>query len=376
MFELKKQYMKNFRNDKAKIPNRLKSIFGEKGKIRKETTIYFIEECAYWYLHPSGKPVRAPGHSERIKGSENGWRIDYGANTFLVGKAIERCKKTILDYIENIKFEKVKPEDLDKIKIDILNNVSSSVSNYGNAAYRTYPVENGHMKFGVQSICVDNFSEIFLQKTKINEFIEKYSAINKIEANTEKAIEAFQNIIDCQSTGELPRDYNYFIDEFKKKNPEINIKNTYFKKFNKLILYFKNNKLIETNEINGKAMVVSIKKTPIGLGKKSKKIYKKGLQSGLNYEKIDYMIQTLELANLILGNKHMDLKGKNIFFASLAKSIVKNGYDIKELEAGIIYLLRAKFKIALQENPDPILGNEAVQVATKILSMAGFSLND
>ncbi len=59
----------------------------------------FVRSTAWWIGHPSG-PVRAPNHAGRIYKSHHGWAIKFGANTFLVGKAIERCRNKINDFFE------------------------------------------------------------------------------------------------------------------------------------------------------------------------------------------------------------------------------------------------------------------------------------
>jgi hypothetical protein len=60
----------------------------------------FIRATAWWLTHSSGSPVRAPGHANRITKSHHGWVVDFGANTFLVGKAIERCRNILNDYLD------------------------------------------------------------------------------------------------------------------------------------------------------------------------------------------------------------------------------------------------------------------------------------
>jgi|ERR1700736_4778654 hypothetical protein len=35
------------------------------------------------------------GHADRVRMSRHGWAIDFGANSFLIGKAIQRCRNVI-----------------------------------------------------------------------------------------------------------------------------------------------------------------------------------------------------------------------------------------------------------------------------------------
>lgn len=61
----------------------------------------FIKASAWWLAHSSGMPVKAPKHADRIYKSHHGWAIDFGANTFLVGKAVDRCRKKISEFLNN-----------------------------------------------------------------------------------------------------------------------------------------------------------------------------------------------------------------------------------------------------------------------------------
>ena len=64
----------------------------------KATAERFIRELAWWLTHASGRPVPAPGHADRLYMSEHGWAVDFGGNSFLVGRAIERCTSALDQY--------------------------------------------------------------------------------------------------------------------------------------------------------------------------------------------------------------------------------------------------------------------------------------
>lgn len=54
----------------------------------------FIRKSAWWLKHYR-RPVRAPKHAKRLYLSDHGWAVDFGGNSFLVGKAIEPCSADI-----------------------------------------------------------------------------------------------------------------------------------------------------------------------------------------------------------------------------------------------------------------------------------------
>jgi len=73
-----------------------KEAVGQERERDKKMAERFIRASAWWLTHSSYRPVRAPRHAEHLYMSHHGWAVDFGANTFLVGKAIERCR-VILD---------------------------------------------------------------------------------------------------------------------------------------------------------------------------------------------------------------------------------------------------------------------------------------
>lgn len=74
----------------------------------------FIKHTTWWHSHSSGHPVRAPNHSKYVYMSGHGWTISFGANFFLVGKAIERSNNDINKYIDET--AKGSIPDIEKLK--------------------------------------------------------------------------------------------------------------------------------------------------------------------------------------------------------------------------------------------------------------------
>jgi hypothetical protein len=60
----------------------------------------FIRRATWWHSHSSGSPVRAGGFANRINGTNGDWRVKFGANSFLVGRAILQCNEMIRQYID------------------------------------------------------------------------------------------------------------------------------------------------------------------------------------------------------------------------------------------------------------------------------------
>lgn len=129
----------------------------------------FIRNTAWWIGHPSG-PVHAPKHADRIYKSHHGWAIDFGANTFLVGKAIERCRNKIDEF-----FEQAAKGQL-PLKSDVKNalkqQVSGAVANNDGYEYSGYyPIESRDLIFGTQSIDVEDAANFIIRESGIEELL-------------------------------------------------------------------------------------------------------------------------------------------------------------------------------------------------------------
>lgn len=130
----------------------------------------FIEDTAWWLTHSSGFPVRAPGHAERIYKSSHGWTIDFGANSFLVGKAIERCKDAINDILRDASHGKIplKSEVTPLLKLMICGSVATK-DGYEYVGF--YPLEKDKLVFGAQAIDVMDGINFILNHTGVMELL-------------------------------------------------------------------------------------------------------------------------------------------------------------------------------------------------------------
>ena len=158
-----------------KIRQRLQHFSKTAGirSVDEATAKLFIRESVWWLTHSSGWPVRAPGFQNRVYGSSPDWKVDFGANTFLVGRAIQRCLNTIEDAVERInKGENVSYEETwSKMSY----NIRGAVANYSGYEYEGYYSAIGAygMIFGAQSINISDFIQCAMRLTDFKSIFVK-----------------------------------------------------------------------------------------------------------------------------------------------------------------------------------------------------------
>jgi hypothetical protein len=133
----------------------------------KEMAKRFIRASAWWLTHSSYRPVRAPGHADRLYMSHHGWAVDFGGNSFLVGKAIERCR-TIL---EQCRDEAARGQVLSRSDIEarLKKAISGAVANSIGEEYQGYyPITNDDLlKFGAQGIGADDGAIFMIEESDL-----------------------------------------------------------------------------------------------------------------------------------------------------------------------------------------------------------------
>ena len=96
--------------------------------------------------------------------------MDFGANTFLIGKAIERCNNEINKYIDAAAQGDI--PDLDELKSKLKMHIRGAVANNDGYEYEGYyPLEGQDMMFGAQSIDINDGVEYVLQKSGVSELL-------------------------------------------------------------------------------------------------------------------------------------------------------------------------------------------------------------
>jgi len=138
--------------------------------IPRDVAERFIAATAWWLTHSSGQPIRAPGHADRIYMSDHGWAVDFGANTFLVGKAIERCRNALNEFLDEAASGRIPL--LKEVKNTLKHHVSGAVANIDGYEYQGYyPIDNRDLVFGAQSIDVEDAANFIISESGVAELL-------------------------------------------------------------------------------------------------------------------------------------------------------------------------------------------------------------
>jgi hypothetical protein len=128
----------------------------------------FIRATAWWLTHSSGSPVPAPGHADRIYKSEHGWAVDFGANTFLVGVAIERCRSAVNKYLDLAAAGEIPA--LGDLKAELKQHISGAVANADGYEYEGYyPITGTELVFGAQAIDVEDGAKFIVSEAGVSD---------------------------------------------------------------------------------------------------------------------------------------------------------------------------------------------------------------
>lgn len=146
---------KKYRKELKKIISSLNCL-SKNNEVPLHIAEIFIKSSTWWFKHPSGRPVRAPNHQKNIYSSKSGWSINFGWNTFLISKAILRCRKTLEEFLAKADDDKIEPFHslCRKLRLDICGAVEIQGKEY--PGY--YPLEShDDMVFGSSSISTRDF---------------------------------------------------------------------------------------------------------------------------------------------------------------------------------------------------------------------------
>jgi hypothetical protein len=137
------------------------------GEVSRATAQDFIRRTIWWPKHPY-RPCRPEGFADRVGGSGGDWRRKLGANTFLVGRAIRRCRQTIESVIaaalggDTLTYQEL----LARLRRDVQGAVENSQGEEYNGYY---PVDGqNRMNFGVHAIDVDAFVNMFAERLPLS----------------------------------------------------------------------------------------------------------------------------------------------------------------------------------------------------------------
>jgi len=167
LVELRRRLAKKQRATVKKLKRRAPWLKREE-TVPLELAERFIQASAWWLTHSSGWPISAPGHADNIYKSHHGWSVDFGANTFLVGKAVERCKTVLNEYFDAACTGRIPL--LSEVISSLKRQISGSVANRdGNEYAGYYPVDNNRLIFGAQSIDVEDAAKFIIDESGAGE---------------------------------------------------------------------------------------------------------------------------------------------------------------------------------------------------------------
>ena len=141
--------------------------------ISKELAQDFIRKSCWWLTHSSGSPIRAPGYADRMYlDKRHGWAVVFGANTFLVGKALERSSRKLKQFLDAAVSGAEPPtEDL---KRDLRYAIAGAVANRdGNEYEGHYPINGNELTFGAHAIDLDNAVSYLIAKVDIERLLQE-----------------------------------------------------------------------------------------------------------------------------------------------------------------------------------------------------------
>ena len=143
----------------AEVKAKLGLLCDERGRVPDELAESLIAGSAIWVSHPSG-PCHAPGHAKRVTGSDRGFAIRFGANTFNITVAVQRCCETI----KQATAEWAKDRPLTRITLykQLREKLQGSVEGHNGSEYRRYPIDGGRLVFGGTAIDTGDFLEYLL----------------------------------------------------------------------------------------------------------------------------------------------------------------------------------------------------------------------
>lgn len=158
--------------------SRLKKL-GSDQSVPRKIAEEFVKSTAYWIDHPCGTRW-SPGDACHLYGSDPDWCI-YAGNTFVVGRAILRCRKILKEFLAHA--IKGVALDFETLRGRLKDAVRMSVKNCNGAEYSLFPVKKGiydehdqylaveYMKFGTHGIFIGEFVDKILQEVGVESIL-------------------------------------------------------------------------------------------------------------------------------------------------------------------------------------------------------------
>ncbi len=135
----------------------------------RELAEQFIRASCWWMTHSSGKPVRAARFADRIRlDPEHGWAVDFGANAFLVEKALRRSAKQVDKFLGAL--DAGASFDLKRLRKDLRSAISGAVANANGYEYAGYyPIDGNDLVFGAHVIDLEHAIDFLCDELNVDE---------------------------------------------------------------------------------------------------------------------------------------------------------------------------------------------------------------
>lgn len=131
------------------------------GSIPLSTARGLIRAATWWLTHSSGHPVRAPGHDYRLQRLDWGWSIEFGANHFLVGRALQRSAPILMEGFNLLRDNKFPNEKYFVQHVKAV--IPTCVANYNADLYEKYATTRGRLIFGAQAVDVSEAANYIIR---------------------------------------------------------------------------------------------------------------------------------------------------------------------------------------------------------------------
>lgn len=154
------------------------------GDIPVTTARGLVRASAWWLSHPSGNPVRAPRHASRLEKQEWGWSLEFGANHFLVGRAIQRASPILCEGLNVLRHGKFLNEK--HLVLEIKNALPSCVANYKGDEYESYASRRGRLIFGTQAVDTTDAARFLIQASGLAKHVINFPAVPGNKASPTK----------------------------------------------------------------------------------------------------------------------------------------------------------------------------------------------
>lgn len=144
---------------KVNLRSRLAKLCDKHGRVSEALAVELIKESVWWETHPSGS-IQAPGFAKHIYENSGEWKITFGANTFLISRAVHGCCKVIENWLPR-QSGPIAQLPWATLQTELASVLRGSVSNFIGEIYQRYTGgSNEQIVFGSHAISIPGFIEV------------------------------------------------------------------------------------------------------------------------------------------------------------------------------------------------------------------------